>query len=79
MFSFDDELRHAEPRRVFKVDELSRLAAEAVNRSPHDIVRFEKLAEGGLNRAFLITMRCGFRMDTRIPNPDYNSQVLCCC
>ncbi|KIL65763.1 hypothetical protein M378DRAFT_76367 [Amanita muscaria Koide BX008] len=66
---FNDDLRHAERRRVFKVDELSRLAAEAVNRSPDDIVRLEKLAEGGFNRTFLITMRCGFRMVARIPYP----------
>ncbi|KAG1725600.1 protein kinase subdomain-containing protein PKL CAK Fmp29 [Suillus lakei] len=66
---FNDDLRHAERRRVFKVDELSRLAAETVNRSPDDIVCLEKLAEGGFNRTFLITMRCGFRMVARIPYP----------
>ncbi|KAF8591989.1 protein kinase subdomain-containing protein PKL CAK Fmp29 [Ramaria rubella] len=66
---FNDDLRHAERRRIFKVDELSRLAAEAVNRSPDDIVRLEKLAEGGFNRTFLITMRCGFQMVARIPYP----------
>ncbi|KAG2339052.1 hypothetical protein BDR05DRAFT_992242 [Suillus weaverae] len=48
---------------------LSRLAAEAVNRSPDDIVRLEKLAEGGFNHTFLITMRCGFGMVARIPYP----------
>jgi len=69
MFSFNDVLRHAERRLVFKVDELSRLAAESVNRSPDDIVRLEKQAEGGFNRTFLITMRCGFRMVARIPYP----------
>jgi len=69
MFSFNDDLRHTERRLVFKVDELSRLAAEAVNRRPDDIVRLEKLAEGGFNRTFLITMRCGFRMVARIPYP----------
>lgn len=69
MFSFNDDLRHAERRRVFKVDELRRLAAEAVDRSPDDIIRLEKLAEGGFNRTFLVTMRCGFRMVARIPYP----------
>lgn len=64
---FNDDLRHAERRRVFKVDELRRLPAEAVNRSPDAIIRMEKLAEGGFNRTFLITMRCGFRMVARIP------------
>jgi len=47
MFSFNDDLRHAECRLVFKVDELSRLAAEAINQSPDDIVCLEKLADTG--------------------------------
>ncbi|KAF8270741.1 hypothetical protein EI94DRAFT_1885584, partial [Lactarius quietus] len=45
------------------------LAAEAVNQSPDDIIHLEKLAEGGFNRTFLITMRCGFQMVARIPYP----------
>ena len=45
------------------------LQLEAVNRSPDDIVGLEKLAEGGFNRTFLITMRCGFQMVARIPYP----------
>ncbi len=69
MVSFNDDLRHAERKLVFKVDELSRLAAEAVNRSPDDIVDLKKIAEGGFNRIFLITMRCGFQMVARIPYP----------
>jgi hypothetical protein len=69
MFSFNNDLRHAERRRIFNVGELSRLAAESVNRSIDDIVGLEKLAEGGFNRTFLITMRCGFRMVARIPYP----------
>ncbi|PIL22751.1 hypothetical protein GSI_15444 [Ganoderma sinense ZZ0214-1] len=69
MFSFNDALRHAERRRVFNVDGLRRLAAESVDRSPDDIVDLKKLAEGGFNRTFLITMRCGFQMVARIPYP----------
>ncbi|KZT05313.1 protein kinase subdomain-containing protein PKL CAK Fmp29, partial [Laetiporus sulphureus 93-53] len=66
---FNDDLRHAERRRIFNVDQLSRLAAESVNRSLDDIVGLEKLAEGGFNRTFLITMRGGFQMVARIPYP----------
>jgi hypothetical protein len=33
------------------------------------IVDLGKLAEGGFNRTFLITMRDGFRMVARIPYP----------
>ena len=67
MFSINDVLRQAERRRVFNVDGLSRLAAESVGRSPDDIVDLKKLAEGGFNRTFLITMRGGFQMVARIP------------
>ncbi|THU92318.1 hypothetical protein K435DRAFT_800562 [Dendrothele bispora CBS 962.96] len=66
---FNDALRHEERRRVFNVNGLSRLAAESTNRSPDDIVGFEKLAEGGFNRAFLITMRDSFQLVARIPYP----------
>ncbi|KAF8177834.1 protein kinase subdomain-containing protein PKL/CAK/Fmp29 [Pholiota molesta] len=65
----NDALRHAERRLVFNVDGLRRLAAQSVGRSPSDIVDFAKLAEGGYNRTFLITMRDGFQMVARIPYP----------
>jgi len=66
-FSLNDALRHKERRRVFNVNGLSRLAAESVDRSPDDIVSLEKLAEGGFNRTFLITMRDDFQLIARIP------------
>lgn len=66
---YNDALRLAERRRVFNVDGLCRLAAQSVDRSPDDIVEFTKLAEGGANRIFLITMRDGLRMVARIPYP----------
>ncbi|KAG9019460.1 hypothetical protein FRB90_001934 [Tulasnella sp. 427] len=65
----NDALRQAERRRVFNVDGLCRLAAQSVDRSPDEIVNFAKLAEGGFNRTFLITMRDGFQMVARIPYP----------
>ncbi|KIK10886.1 hypothetical protein PISMIDRAFT_19996, partial [Pisolithus microcarpus 441] len=66
---YNDALRLAERRRVFNVDGLCRLAVQSVDRSPDDIVEFTKLAEGGSNRIFLITMRGGFQMVARIPYP----------
>ncbi|KAJ7261751.1 protein kinase subdomain-containing protein PKL/CAK/Fmp29 [Mycena haematopus] len=66
---YNDAVRHAERRRVFNVDGLRRLAAHSVDRSPNDIVDFAKLAEGGFNRTFLITMHDGFQMVARIPYP----------
>jgi hypothetical protein len=49
------------------VSELKRFAAAAVNQRAEDVARFEKLAEGGFNRTFLITMRDGFQFVGRIP------------
>jgi hypothetical protein len=67
--SWNEELRLAERRRLFNVKELANLAAAAVQRSPVDLVKFEKLAEGGFNRTFLLSMRDGFQMVARIPYP----------
>ena len=69
MFRINDALRHTERRLVFNVDGLRRLAAQSVYRSPADIIDLVKLAEGGFNRTFLITMRDGFKMVARIPYP----------
>ena len=44
-------------------------AAQSVGRSPADIVNFSKLAEGGFNRTFLITLRDDFQIVARIPYP----------
>ncbi|KAG6819121.1 hypothetical protein H0H93_015162 [Arthromyces matolae] len=65
----NDELRLAERKREFDVNELCRLAAQSVGRSSEDIKTFVKLAEGGSNRVFLITMHDGFKMIARIPYP----------
>jgi len=69
LFRFNDALRHAERRLVFDVEGLRRLAAQSVGRSPADVVNLSKLAEGGFNRTFLITLRDDFQMIARIPYP----------
>lgn len=61
-FSINDALRHEEHRRVFNINGLSRLTAESVDRSPDDIISFEKLAKGGFNCTFLITMHDNFQL-----------------
>lgn len=68
-FSVNNNLRYAERRREFDAVELCRLAAQSVGRSSRDIDTFVKLAEGGFNRIFLITMHDGFEMVARIPYP----------
>ncbi|EGN99355.1 hypothetical protein SERLA73DRAFT_73889 [Serpula lacrymans var. lacrymans S7.3] len=65
----NNDLRLAERRREFDVNELCRRAAQSVGRTSQDIDTFVKLAEGGFNRTFLITMHGGFEMVARIPYP----------
>ena len=43
--------------------------SQSVGRSSEDINTFVKLAEGGYNRTFLITMHDGFEMVVRISYP----------
>jgi hypothetical protein len=66
---WNDSSQHSARRCVFNVPEFKRLAAAAVDRKVEDVVRFEKLAEGGFNRTFVITMRDGFQFVGRIPYP----------
>lgn len=67
--SYNDALRHSERRKIFNIPEFKRLAAHSINQSEHDLTGFKKLAEGGFNRTFLITMRDGFQFVARIPFP----------
>ncbi|PWY89872.1 hypothetical protein BO70DRAFT_384887 [Aspergillus heteromorphus CBS 117.55] len=59
---YNDHLRQYERRRAFNVLELKRLAAVSVHRKEEDVSTFEKLAEGGFNRSFLVTMNDGFQL-----------------
>ncbi|KAJ7602896.1 protein kinase subdomain-containing protein PKL/CAK/Fmp29 [Roridomyces roridus] len=68
---YNEALRLSERKRVFNVPGLRLLVAQSVGRSPSDILSLTKLAEGGFNRSFLITMHDGFQMVARIPYP-YN-------
>ena len=67
--SYNDALRRRERRRSFDVSELKRLAALAIQQTEDDVTGFEKLAEGGFNRCFKVTMRTGFEFVARIPYP----------
>jgi aminoglycoside phosphotransferase (APT) family kinase protein len=67
--SYNEALRQAERYLRFSVQELKRLVAECINQKTEDVVLFKKLAEGGFNRVFQISMRDGFRLVARIPYP----------
>ncbi|KAJ7650751.1 protein kinase subdomain-containing protein PKL/CAK/Fmp29 [Roridomyces roridus] len=60
-------LRLAERKVVFNVAELSRLAAQSVNRSPDEVASVTKNCETVYDRTIIITMRDGFKMEAHIP------------
>lgn len=67
--SYNESLRLSERKRQFDVSELKRLAAESIGRAASDVQSFRKLAEGGFNRIFLVTMGDGYRLVARVPYP----------
>jgi len=69
-------LRQCERRRVFNISELKRLAALAIQQKAADVIEFKKIAEGGFNRSFLITMRDGYQLVVRIPYPATEPKLL---
>ncbi|KAF4566301.1 hypothetical protein EYR36_011718 [Pleurotus pulmonarius] len=66
---YNDALRHKERKATFDVDGLCRLAAESVNQSLTDVVSLSKLAEGGFNRTFVVTLRDSRQVVARVPYP----------
>ncbi|PGH15192.1 hypothetical protein AJ79_02557 [Helicocarpus griseus UAMH5409] len=65
--SFNESLRLEERYVKFNVAALKQAAARAVNKQ--DCVRITKLAEGGFNKVFLLTMDDGQEVIARIPTP----------
>ncbi|KAM5464266.1 hypothetical protein MauCBS54593_007085 [Microsporum audouinii] len=64
-YLYNEEIRLAERYIEFDVDALKRIAAKAVDRNSATSIR--KLAEGGFNRVFLLTMNDGFEVIVKIP------------
>ncbi|KAK2754792.1 hypothetical protein FQN54_006685 [Arachnomyces sp. PD_36] len=64
---FNEEARLKERYVRFNVAELQRVAAKAVNRDR--CTRIAKMAEGGFNKIFLLTMDDGLEVIARIPTP----------
>ena len=69
LFSYNEALRLKERKVTFDVDGLCRLAAESVNQNLTDVLSLSKLAEGGFNRTFVISLRDGRQMVARVPFP----------
>ncbi|RMZ77268.1 hypothetical protein DV738_g4502, partial [Chaetothyriales sp. CBS 135597] len=68
-YTYNESRRLAERYLPFNVVELKRAVAQAVNHSEDDIQGFRKLAEGGFNRTFEITMKDGLQTIARLPYP----------
>jgi hypothetical protein len=68
-YSYNEPRRLAERRLEFNVNELKKAAAKSVNRPTSDIKSFRKIAEGGFNRVFDISMKDGSSILARLPYP----------
>ncbi|KAF2086877.1 kinase-like protein [Saccharata proteae CBS 121410] len=66
---YNEALRLKERQLAFNVQKLMKVVAESVQRPESDIKTLEKIAEGGFNRVFEITMHDGFQMLARLPYP----------
>ncbi|KAJ8109195.1 hypothetical protein OPT61_g7638 [Boeremia exigua] len=66
---YNEPCRLAERRLAFNVDELLEAAAKSVNKTTSDIKGFRKIAEGGFNRVFDISMKDGSSILARLPYP----------
>lgn len=67
--SYNESCRRSERYLEFNVAELKRTVTQAVSRCEADIQSFHKLAEGGFNRTFEITMKDGLQTVARLPYP----------
>ena len=67
--SYNESQRLRERYLPFNVPELKRIVAKAVNKDEEDVESLSKLAEGGFNRTFKITMKDGLQIIARMPYP----------
>ncbi|RMY17246.1 hypothetical protein D0867_06172, partial [Hortaea werneckii] len=73
---YNEQKRLDERHLTFNVSALLAAAAESVGRRKEDTKSFRKLAEGGFNRVFEVTMRDGFRIIARLPYPSTQPKFL---
>ncbi|KAK2766230.1 Phosphotransferase enzyme [Arachnomyces sp. PD_36] len=66
-FLFNEHLRREERHVPFNVEALKEVAAQSIEPSHGKVTKMEKLAEGGFNRVFLLTMEDGFQAIAKIP------------
>ncbi|KAH0842096.1 phosphotransferase family protein [Fonsecaea pedrosoi] len=66
---YNESLRLSERRLVFNVRELNKIAAKCLRQPASEVKEISKLAEGGFNRVFQITMKDGSEVLARLPYP----------
>ncbi|PYH63733.1 uncharacterized protein BO88DRAFT_475584 [Aspergillus vadensis CBS 113365] len=69
MYSYNGRIRSEERKRIFNVPKLKRLVASSKRQKQEDVIGYTKLAEGGFNMTFLITMRDKFKFPALISYP----------
>ena len=67
--SYNESKRLKERYLRFDVAELSKAAASSIGMKSDDVRSINKLAEGGFNRVFEVTMKDGFQIIARLPYP----------
>ncbi|KAH9834716.1 26S protease regulatory subunit 4 [Teratosphaeria destructans] len=73
---YNEKRRLHERHLTFNVSALLEAAARSVHQSKEDIKSFRKLAEGGFNRVFELTMRNGLQIIARLPYPSTQPKLL---
>ncbi|KAF1348371.1 kinase-like protein [Lizonia empirigonia] len=66
---YNENKRLSERYLTFHVNELMKAAATSINKPESDVKSIQKLAEGGLNKIFEISMRDGTSVLARMPYP----------
>ncbi|KAF1837045.1 kinase-like protein [Decorospora gaudefroyi] len=68
-FTYNENKRFAERYLPFNIDELKKVASNAINKPETDVTSLQKLAEGGFNRIFEVRMQDGTSVLARLPYP----------
>ncbi|KAL8883660.1 MAG: hypothetical protein Q9215_008106 [Flavoplaca cf. flavocitrina] len=66
---YNEHIRLAERYLKFNIEALKAVAASSIGRNKEDVAGISKLAEGGFNRTFAITMQDGLELIARLPYP----------
>ncbi|KAI5362917.1 putative protein kinase [Septoria linicola] len=66
---YKEKQRLDEKYLKFDITALTKAAATSLGRQHEDVQSIKKLAEGGFNRVFEVTMRDGFQLIARLPYP----------